>query len=55
VTMGRPPKDGVAAQADTDSVTIRQIMRSAAFAAGVGDVRTGAPIRFDNNFDDDWA
>jgi hypothetical protein len=49
-----PSKDAIAAQADTIGVTPRQIMGSAAFAAGVADVRTGAPIRFDSFGDDDW-
>ena len=52
--MGRPPKDGVAAQADTIGVTPRQIMGSVAFAAGVADVRAGKPTRFDSFGDDDW-
>ncbi len=41
-------KDAVAEQADTYSATPRRIMSSAAFAAGVADVRAGKPIRFDS-------
>ena len=47
-------KTAVAEQADTIGVTPRQIMGSAAFAAGVADVRTGTPTRFDSFGDDDW-
>jgi hypothetical protein len=47
-------KDVVAKQADTIRVTPRQIMGSIAFAAGVADVRTGKPTRFDSFGDDDW-
>jgi hypothetical protein len=51
----KPTKDSVAEQADTIGVTPRQIMRSAAFAAGAADVRAGKPIRFDSFGEDDWA
>ncbi|MFZ0602774.1 MAG: hypothetical protein WAN05_15720 [Roseiarcus sp.] len=49
--MKRPPIT-VAKQIDTTVTTTRAIMGSAAFAAGVADVRTGRPVRFDN-FEDD--
>jgi hypothetical protein len=46
----------VAKQAATVLVTPSQVMARAAFAAGVNDVRTGAPIRFDSfSVDDDWS
>jgi hypothetical protein len=47
-------EDGVADQADTHECTIQSIMRCAAFAAGVRDVRAGRPPRFDE-FYDDWS
>jgi hypothetical protein len=49
-----PAKDVVAKQADTIGSTPRQILRSAAFAAGAADVRAGKPTRFDSFGDDDW-
>ena len=49
--MKRPPI-AVAKQIDTTVTTTRAIMGNAAFAAGVADVRTGRPVRFDN-FEDD--
>jgi hypothetical protein len=52
--MTMPPKDAVAVQAATIDMTTRQIMASAAFAAGVADVRAGKPTRFDS-FKDDWG
>jgi hypothetical protein len=48
-------KDAVAGQVDAVVVTTRQIMSSAAFAAGVNDVRAGKPARFDGGFADDWG
>jgi hypothetical protein len=48
-------KDAVAGQVDTVVVTTRQIMSSAAFAAGVNDVRASKPARFDGGFADDWG
>jgi hypothetical protein len=48
-------KDAVAEQVDTVVVTTRQIMSSAAFAAGVNDVRAGKSARFDGGFADDWG
>ena len=49
------PTHSVMEQADTIAVTPRQIMATAGFAAGVADVRTGKPTRFDSFGDDDWA
>lgn len=43
-----------AQQIDTIRVTTRWIMGSAAFAAGVADVRAGSPARFGDFGDDDW-
>jgi hypothetical protein len=45
----------VAEQADTVPATARKIMSSAAFAAGVSDVRAGKPARFDGIYTDDWG
>jgi hypothetical protein len=41
-------------QADSVQVTVGKILGSAAFAAGVRDVREGRPARFDAAFRDDW-
>ena len=50
--MKQPPVTA-AKQIDTTRTTTRAIMGSAAFAAGVTDVRIGLPTRYDS-FGDDW-
>lgn len=44
-------------QCETVQTTIWAIMRSAAFRAGVNDVRTGRPARFDEftGANEDWS
>jgi hypothetical protein len=54
MTMAK--RGAIAEQIDTISTTTREIMSSVGFAAGVADVRTGAPVRFDSHFDADvWT
>ena len=52
--LRRKTKGAVEDQAETTSVSPRQIMSASAFRDGVADVRAGMPTRFDD-FDDDWA
>jgi hypothetical protein len=42
-------------QVPTTSTTTREIMSTAPFAAGVADVRTGKPARFDALSSSDWG
>ena len=51
--MKQPPVTVATEQIDTRLTTTREIMGSVGFAAGVADVRTGAPARFDSSFDAD--
>ena len=50
--MKQPPT-AATEQIDTRLTTTREIMGSVGFAAGVADIRTGAPARFDSSFDAD--
>jgi hypothetical protein len=45
--MSKKPATPSIEQAETQPVTVRQIMNDPAFKAGVDDVRAGRPARFD--------
>jgi hypothetical protein len=53
--VSKEPTTPLADQSETHGASLQQIMGAKEFAAGVDDVRSGRPARFDTFADGDWS